>query len=140
MSAGHTARRSQNVTRRGHVSIGDAQPGIQARVAVMAVQSECPGTSLAPDAAVGDPRPADIWCGQRNRFLIEDGRQTGQWLHLAGGIVQLAVLLIFLDGGYPTWRAGAAAAVFVSFALLQTGWLRSSHDALSFDRVFIGIN
>jgi signal transduction histidine kinase len=106
----------------------------------MAAQSECTGTSLAPGAAVGDPRPADIWRGQRNRFMIEDGRATGQWLHLAGGIVQLAVLLIFLDAGYPTWRAAGAAGVFVGFALLQTYWLRSSHDALSFDRVFIGIN
>ena len=106
----------------------------------MASQADCSGTSLAQGAPVGDPQPADVWRGQRNRFLIEDGRATGQWIHLAGGTVQLALLMIFLDSGYPAWRAVSAAGVFVSFALLQMAWLRSSHDALSFDRVFIGIN
>lgn len=106
----------------------------------MAIQAECSGTSLAQNPDVGDPRPADIWRGQRNRFLIEDGRSTGQWLHLAGGIVQLALSLIFLDAGYPAWRVISSAGVFVAFALLQTAWIRSSQDALSFDRVFIGIN
>jgi signal transduction histidine kinase len=106
----------------------------------MAASAECSGTSLAPVPAVGDPRPADIWRGQRNRFLIEDARQTGQWLHLAGGLVQLALLMIFVDAGYPTWRVIAAAGVFVCFAAIQKGWIRSSHDAQSFDRVFIGIN
>ncbi|HMG21645.1 MAG TPA: ATP-binding protein [Kofleriaceae bacterium] len=89
---------------------------------------------------MGDPRPADIWRGQRNRFLIEDARTTGQWLHFAGGAVQLIMLLIFLDAGYPAWRVVSATAVFVMFALIQKAWIRSSHDAQSFDRVFIGIN
>ena len=61
-------------------------------------------------------------------------------MHAFGGVVQLALLLIFLHAGYPTWRVGAAAAVFFGFALMQKAWIRSSHDALSFDRVFIGIN
>lgn len=106
----------------------------------MGSQPECSGTSLAPAATVGDPRPADIWRGQRNRFLIEDARTTGQWLHAFGGVVQLVMLLIFLDAGYPTWRVTAAAAVFITFSLIQKGWIRTSHDALSFDRVFIAIN
>jgi len=106
----------------------------------MAAQAEFSGTSLAPAPSVGDPRPADIWRGQRNRFLIEEARTTGTWLHLAGGVVQLALLLIFLDADYPAWRVIAAAGVFVTFALLQKGWIRSAHDVLSFDRVFIGVN
>lgn len=106
----------------------------------MAIQAECTGTPLAQRADVGDPRPADIWRGQRNRFLIEDGRATGQRLHLAGGAVQLALVLIFLDAGYPAWRVITAFAAFAAFALIQTAWLRSSQDALSYDRVFIGIN
>jgi signal transduction histidine kinase len=93
---------------------------------------------------VGDPRPADLWRGQRNRFLIEDARTTGQWLHAFGGVVQLVMVLIFLDAGYPTWRVTAAAAVFIAFALIQKAWFRSRTspplDALSFDRVFIGTN
>jgi signal transduction histidine kinase len=106
----------------------------------MAAQAECSGTSLATAQVVGDPRPADIWRGQRNRFLIEDARSTGQWLHLAGGMVQMLLLVIFLNGGYPTWRVITAGATFVGFAMLQKAWIKSSHDALSFDRVFIGIN
>jgi signal transduction histidine kinase len=106
----------------------------------MGPSPECSGTSLAPAASVGDPRPADVWRGQRNRFLIEDARTTGQWLHAFGGAVQLVMLLIFLDAGYPTWRVATAAAVFITFASIQKAWIRSSHDALSFDRVFIGIN
>ena len=61
-------------------------------------------------------------------------------MHAAGGAVQLTLLLIFLDAGYPTWRAVTAFGVFVTFATIQMTWLRSSYDALSFDRVFIGIN
>ena len=106
----------------------------------MATQADCTGTSLAQSGAVGDPRPADIWRGQRNRFLLEDGRATSQWLHVAGGVVQLVIWLIFLDAGYPTWRVLTAAGVFVAFVTLQQAWIRSAHDALSFDRVFIGIN
>jgi len=106
----------------------------------MAAQAEYSGTSLAAGPAVGDPRPADIWRGQRNRFLVEEARSTGTWMHLVGGAVKLTLLLIFLDAGYPTWRATAAAGVFVAFALLQTAWLRSSYDAQSFDRVFIAVN
>src|SRR5436190_19535577 len=106
----------------------------------MASQAPCSGTSLAQGTGVGDPRPADIWRGQRNRFLIEEGRSTGKWLHAAGGAVQLTLLLIFLDAGYPAWRAVTAFGVFVTFATIQMTWLRSSYDALSFDRVFIGIN
>jgi len=50
------------------------------------------------------------------------------------------MMLIFLDAGYPTWRAVSATGVFLMFTLIQKGWIRSLHDALSFDRVFIGIN
>ena len=106
----------------------------------MAAQADYSGTSLAAGPGVGDPRTADIWRGQRNRFLIEEARTTGAWMHLVGGAVKLALLLIFLDAGYPTWRAMTAAGVFVAFALVQTAWLRSSRDAQSFDRVFIAVN
>ena len=106
----------------------------------MAAQAEYSGTSLAAGPGVGDPRPADLWRGQRNRFLIEEARTTGAWMHLVGGAVKLTLLLIFLDAGYPTWRAMTAAGAFVVFALIQTAWLRSSRDAQSFDRVFIAVN
>jgi signal transduction histidine kinase len=106
----------------------------------MAAQAEYSGTSLAQVAGVGDPRPADLWRGQRNRFLIEEARTTGTWMHLVGGAVKLVLLFTFLDADYPTWRALGAAGVFVTFALIQTGWIRRSLDAQSFDRVFIAIN
>src|SRR5262245_43544459 len=110
----------------------------------MTAQVDCPGTSLAPVAPVGDPRPADIWRGQRNRFLVEDARATGQKMHLLGGLVQVAIYLVFLDAGYPLWRVVAAASVFVGFAAFQTSWLqlrvRPSDDAGTFDRVFIAVN
>jgi len=61
-------------------------------------------------------------------------------MHAFGGVVQLALLLIFLHADYPRWRVCAAAAVFFGFAMIQKAWIRSAHDALSFDRVFIGIN
>jgi signal transduction histidine kinase len=89
---------------------------------------------------VGDPRPADVWRGQRNRFLIEDARNTGQWMHAAGGLVQLVTLLIFLDGGYPGWRVICAGATFFMFAIVQKIWLFGRHDVQSYDRVFIGHN
>src|SRR5678815_5492236 len=106
----------------------------------MTPASECPGTSLANVDPVGDPRPADVWRGQRNRFLIEDARATGQRMHLLGGAIQLAIYLVFLDAGYPAWRVITAGTVFVSFALIQGAWFRSAHDSQTFDRVFIGIN
>lgn len=106
----------------------------------MGSPADCSGTSLAPAMSVGDPRPADVWRGQRNRFLIEDSRVTRQWLHVFGGIVQLATYLIFFDAGYPVWRLFAAGGVFVTFALGQTVWLQSSRDEQSFDRVFIAMN
>ncbi|HEX7836266.1 MAG TPA: HAMP domain-containing sensor histidine kinase, partial [Kofleriaceae bacterium] len=63
-----------------------------------------------------------------------------QRMHLLGGTVQLAVCLTFLDAGYPVWRIVTAFSVFVTFALIQGSWLRRSHDAQTFDRVFIGVN
>lgn len=101
---------------------------------------ECSGTSLATAADVGDSRPADVWRGQRNRFLIEDARTTGQRMHLFGGAVQVVQCLVFFDAGYPMWRIAIALAVFVTFAMIQTAWLRSARDAHTFDRVFIGLN
>ena len=111
----------------------------------MGSQPECSGTSLAPPAHVGDPRPADLWRGQRNRFLIQDAHTTGQWLHAFGALVQIALLVIFLDGNYPTWRVAAATIVFITFAGAQKALILSARrlserDALSFDRVFIALN
>jgi signal transduction histidine kinase len=106
----------------------------------MTPQADCSGTSLAQAPAVGDPRPADVWRGQRNRFLIEDARTTGRWMHLLGGGVQLLIYLVFFDAEYPLWRLIAALGVFVTFACVQKAWIRSSHDTASFDRVFIAIN
>jgi signal transduction histidine kinase len=81
-----------------------------------------------------------VWRGQRNRFLIEDARTTGRWMHLLGGAVQLLIYLVFFDAGYPVWRLATALGVFVVFACIQKAWIRSSHDTGSFDRVFIAIN
>jgi signal transduction histidine kinase len=106
----------------------------------MGAPSVDPGTLLAPAASVGDPRPADVWRGQRNRFLIEDSRNAGRWIHVCGGGIQMAMLLIFLHGGYPQWRIAAAAGVFFTFSIIQRVCVRSSQDASSYDRVFIAIN
>jgi signal transduction histidine kinase len=122
------------------VSIIEAQPRIRVRVAFMASQAEHPGTLLAPAAAVDDPRPADAWRGQRNHFLMEDARTTGRRFHAAGGVVQVVVLLIFLHADYPLWRIVAAGGTFFVFTTIQKIWIRSAHDAQSFDRVFIAIN
>src|SRR4051812_50132633 len=106
----------------------------------MGSQPDLPGTLLAPAASVGDPRPADIWRGQRNRFLLEDARTAGRWIHFVGGLIQLAMFLVFLDAGYPMWRVAAAAGVFLTFATVQKVWIRRSRDYASYDRVFIAIN
>jgi signal transduction histidine kinase len=106
----------------------------------MVARSAVAGTSLAAHSAVGDPRPADVWRGQRNRFLLEDARHTRQRMHAFGALVQIAIFLIFSDAGYPSWRVIAAAAVFVGFSVMQTVWIRSSRDSQSFDKVFIAIN
>ena len=106
----------------------------------MGSPSEYSGTLLAHAAPVGDPRPADVWRGQRNRFLIEDARTTRRWMHAIGAIIQLLMFVVFLHAGYPTWRLVAAAGVFLLCQTMQHAWIRSSHDALSFDRVFIGVN
>ncbi|HET7499352.1 MAG TPA: ATP-binding protein [Kofleriaceae bacterium] len=81
-----------------------------------------------------------MWRGQRNRFLIEDARTTGQWIHAVGGTVQLALMLIFLSAGYPFWRVATAMAVYATFALIQKIWIPRARDTMSFDRVFIGTN
>src|SRR5262245_43609368 len=106
----------------------------------MAMLVDSPGTSLARSAVVGDPRPADVWRGQRNRFLIEDARSTGKRMHLFGGMIQLVIYLVFFDAGYPLWRLGTAVGVFVGFALVQRRVLRNALDTQSFDRVFIAMN
>jgi signal transduction histidine kinase len=50
------------------------------------------------------------------------------------------VCLTFLDAGYPVWRVVTTFGVFVTFALIQGAVMRRSHDAQTFDRVFIGVN
>jgi len=57
-----------------------------------------------------------------------------------GGVIQLVLLLIFLHADYPRWRIVVSAAVFFGFSMIQKAWIRSSRDAASFDRVFIGVN
>ncbi|HEY0189806.1 MAG TPA: HAMP domain-containing sensor histidine kinase [Kofleriaceae bacterium] len=61
-------------------------------------------------------------------------------MHALGGVVQLALLVIFLDGGYPTWRIGAAAVVFVTLSLLQKLVIISRPGAMSYDGVFVAMN
>lgn len=106
----------------------------------MAAPSPAHGTSLAQSSGVTDPRPAELWRGQRNHFLIEDARHTGRWMHVAGGAVQAIVFGVFIDAGYPRWRVATAAVMFVAFTVLQRAWIRTARDAPSFDRVFIGVN
>jgi signal transduction histidine kinase len=60
-------------------------------------------------------------------------------MHAMGGVVQLALAVIYLDGNYPTWRVVATVGVFITFSLVQKASM-SRRDALSFDRVFIAIN
>jgi signal transduction histidine kinase len=89
---------------------------------------------------VGHPQ-ADIWRGQRNRFLMEDGHnKRSHWIRPAGMLVNACTLAILCDAGYSTWRILALGATFVAFSIGHALWFSRVREETSFDRILIGVN
>src|SRR5687768_4086049 len=104
------------------------------------------GTSLA-DAVVVPPAPgfrtptADaVWRSQRDRFFLSEARTTSRLTIGLGVFVQLAIVAIMWDAGYPTWRVVALLAIYAAFALAHKVILGCTDDPQKTTQSFIQMN
>lgn len=101
------------------------------------------GTSLADAPCVSDPSlheasPETVWRGHRNQYFFEEARATSRVMVTLGLLVQGAVLALLLHGGYPAWRVGAVAGVYVVFLGVHRLLLRpGAGDACRVESSFI---
>ena len=89
----------------------------------MTAETPCDGTSLADDGVVA-PNPVArtaavdaAWRRQRDIFFVSEARKTSRKMMGFGVLVQLFTLGIIYHSGYPAWRIGAMAGLYVCFAI-----------------------
>jgi signal transduction histidine kinase len=99
------------------------------------------GTRLANDAPVNEAaRPSDIWRGRRNFFFIAEARTMSRWVMLLGGLVQVSLIAILVDGGYAGWRVAMLGGVYVGFAILQRFLIKRAMASECLEASFTAIN
>ena len=109
------------------------------------VECAANGTSLA-DSVVVPPAPSPtptadvVWRIQRDRFFLSEARTTSRLTIGLGVIVELAIVGIMSDAGYPTWRMIALCAVYVAFALAHKIILGCTDDPTKTTPSFIQMN
>lgn len=107
------------------------------------VDPSCAGTSLARDHDVPaapdlrTPSTDAVWRNQRDLFFVKEARKTTRSMIGLGVIVQLVVLGIMLEAGYPTWRIGALAGMYVAFAIAHRFVMRCTLDSSRVASAFI---
>ena len=80
----------------------------------MAVADAGAGTPLASES---DVVRLATWRASRNRLFLEEAGPTARLMIAAGFAVQVAVLALFAHAGYPAWRIGVIAVLYIAFAI-----------------------
>jgi signal transduction histidine kinase len=81
----------------------------------MQVEPADAGTMLAQRRGV--PAPEAVWRTQRDDFFLKEARRTTRTVTAIGVIVQLAVIGLLAEAGYPNWRILALCSVYIAFVL-----------------------
>jgi signal transduction histidine kinase len=110
------------------------------------VECRTAGTSLA-DSVVVPPAPnlrtptADVvWRTQRDRFFLSEARTTQRLMIGLGVFVQLAIIAIMWDAGYPSWRIAMLGGLYVVFAAAHKIILGCTDDPQKTTQSFIQMN
>ena len=106
-------------------------------------ETPCDGTSLADDVTVA-PNPAlrsaavdAAWRRQRDIFFVSEARKTSRMMIGLGVFVQLFTLGVIYHSGYPTWRIGALAGLYVFFVISHRLIMRCTLDPQKVAGAFI---
>ncbi len=78
-----------------------------------------------------------VWRDHRNQFFLEEARKTTRLTIGIGMFVQLGTMGLFLHAGYPVWRIGAMASLYVMFALAHKLIIRPVRQAGRVEAAFI---
>jgi signal transduction histidine kinase len=101
------------------------------------------GTSMAtprpvpPDLVSRSAACDAVWRDHRNQFFLEEARKTTRLTIGLGVFVQITVIGLFIHAGYPSWRIGTVAALYVMFALAHKLIIRPVREAGRVEAAFI---
>ncbi len=101
------------------------------------------GTSMAtprpvpPDLVSRSAACDAVWRDHRNQFFLEEARKTTRLTIGLGMFVQLTVIALFVHAGYPSWRIGMIAALYLMFALAHKLIIRPVRESGRVETAFI---
>jgi signal transduction histidine kinase len=98
------------------------------------------GTMLAPATHVHEVGPGALWRAQRDRFFLSEAPKSTKLTFACGLFVQLSLLGILCEAGYPQARILALAAVYLSFSLVHRAVMRRTRATHQVDHGFILMN
>jgi signal transduction histidine kinase len=98
------------------------------------------GTTLAQPSPVQDVGAGAVWRQQRDHYFLSESPQTHKLTQSCGLALQLVMLGILIEAGYPSWRIGALAGVYAAFAVVHRLVMRRTRSTGQVEHAFIGIN
>jgi len=104
---------------------------------VSAIEDEA-GTSLATPTGV--PAPDAVWRNQRDQFFLQEARSTTRLMVAGGLLVEIALIAILVEAGYPTWRVVAALGLYLAFIFGHRVILTVTRETHRVEHAFIGMN
>jgi len=98
------------------------------------------GTPLATPTAVSAPVLDATWRTNRDRFFVDEARNTTRFAMLGGLATQLAVYAVFLHAGYPLVRVATLAGIWFAFAISHRLIIRATRNTERVETAFIAMN
>jgi signal transduction histidine kinase len=96
------------------------------------------GTSLANPRVV--PAPDAVWRNQRDQFFLQEARATTRMMVAGGLLVEVALIAILIQAGYPMWRILAALGLYLAFIFGHRVILTVTRETHRVEHAFIGMN
>jgi signal transduction histidine kinase len=81
-----------------------------------------------------------MWRAQRDRFFLQEAPHTSRLMQSCGLILQLVVIGVLIEAGYPTWRTIALTGVYLAFVLVHLVVMRRTRATGHVEHAFIAMN
>ena len=104
----------------------------------MSASEDEAGTSLANPRVV--PAPDAVWRNQRDQFFLQEARATTRMMVAGGLLVEVALIAILIQAGYPMWRILAALGLYLAFIFGHRVILTVTRETQRVEHAFIGMN